>query len=340
MKKFVVPYAIGMLVMVGPASAQQLPAAQPPAATQQPSAASSASMKPTKPYRVVDLKRGSFVIDTPGNWVLNRSWTFEDVSNALPLNIIDVVADGVVLDFRGFEIEVTGTPDTPPVTVINVQGNAFLLKGATVSICCGEGGSVLRSTGNGTEIDGLRGFSYNVMTLEGSDAIIRNSAFHARNGVHLSSRGTIENTVVSCRSGCVIVDGDENKLLNSRILPGQFNGVTVGGDGNVIAGNLIDFPAMGPEIGNGFDIRGNANVVRDNTLATGGETYVVVNVSGIGNVIDGNIGAVVGPPPGVIHTGVRFEQNGNFYGDNRMDATVPFDLGATTQTDWGGNVGY
>jgi hypothetical protein len=29
-----------------------------------------------------------------------------------------------------------------------------------------------------------------------------------------------------------------------------------------------------------------------------------------------------------------------FFGDNRMEAAVPFDVGAATQTDWGGNVGY
>src|SRR6187551_279098 len=34
------------------------------------------------------------------------------------------------------------------------------------------------------------------------------------------------------------------------------------------------------------------------------------------------------------------KQNGNFYGDNRMQTAVPFDLGGTTQTNWGGNVGY
>lgn len=64
-----------------------------------------------------------------------------------------------------------------------------------------------------------------------------------------------------------------------------------------------------------------------------------MNVSGTGNVLDGNVGAVV-DSPGTIGKGVRFEQNGNFYGDNRMQTAVPFDLGGTTQTDWGGNVGY
>ena len=93
---------------------------------------------------------------------------------------------------------------------------------------------------------------------------------------------------------------------------------------------------MGPELQTGFDVRGDANVLRNNTLVTGGETFVVVKVSGTGNVLDGNVGAVVGPR-GTIHTGIRFEQNGNFYGDNRMDTAILDDLGGTTQPDWGGN---
>jgi len=332
--KFVVPYAIGMLVIFGAASAQQ------PTPAQQSPAASSASMKPTKPYRVVDLRRGSFVIDTPGNWVLNRSWTFEDVLNDIPpLNIIDVVADNVVLDFRGFEIEVSGTPDTPPVTVIRVQGNSFTLRNAVISICCGEQGSALRSTGFYTVIDGLRGYSFDSITLDGAGAVIRDSAFHARKSVVLSSRSTIENSTISCNISCVGITGDENQLLNSRIQPAQFAGLGISGNGNLIAGNILEFPDSGPELQEGFRISGNSNIVRDNTVTAGGETFVVINVSGTANVIDGNIGAKVGGP-GPIFTGIRFEQNGNFYGDNRMQALVPFNLGATTQTDWGGNVGY
>ena len=37
---------------------------------------------------------------------------------------------------------------------------------------------------------------------------------------------------------------------------------------------------------------------------------------------------------------MEFTANGNYYGNNRMAAQVPFALGGTVQTDWGGNVGY
>ena len=38
--------------------------------------------------------------------------------------------------------------------------------------------------------------------------------------------------------------------------------------------------------------------------------------------------------------GITFFSDGNFYGDNIVWATVPFNVGATVQTDLGGNVGF
>jgi hypothetical protein len=313
-----------------------------PAAAQQPvAAAGSTSLKPAKPIRVVNLKNGSFVIDAPGNWVLNRSWRFEGLAD-VPLNIIDVVANDVVLDFRSFEIEVERFADTAPVTVINVQGDRFTLINATVTICCGEQGSALRSTGRSTTIEGLRGFSLAAIRLEGGFAVVRDSVFHVVRGIAVAgSLATIESSVISCGffGGCVSLADDGNRLLNNRIVPGgEFSFVRIGGNRNVVAGNLIDWGGDAT-LETAIDILGDANVVRENTLAAAGGTGVFVKVSGTANVIDGNIGADMGDISGIA-IGIRFEQDGNFDGDNRIEAAAPFDLGGTTQTDWGGNVGY
>lgn len=278
MKTFVVVLGVvGMLVALDPVAAQQ------------PVSADSPSLKPAKPFRVVNLKSGSFVIDAPGNWVLNRSWRFEDVPD-VPLNIIEVVADDVVLDFRGFEIEVEGVPDTRAVTVINVQGDRFLLRNAEVSICCGAQSSALRSTGFATQIEALKGFGFDSIIL-GDFATSRNSSFHSRHGVGLGPSGAIENTFISCHSGCLGFAGDENKLLNSRIRPAEFSGIHIGGNGNVVAGNVLDYPATGPELEVGFDVLGNGNVLRGNVFSAAGQTFVAINVSGTRNVIDSNIAA-------------------------------------------------
>jgi hypothetical protein len=331
MKTVVVLGVVGMLVALDPAASQQ------PV-----SAASPISVSPAKPYRVVNLKNGSFVIDTPGNWVLNRSWRLEGLAE-VPLNIIDVVADDVVLDFRGFEIDVHVLSDVVPVNAINVQGHDVTLINPVVTICCSEQGSALHSTGSSTVIEGLRGFSVAANRLEGSDAVIRDSSFRVFRGLRVDgSSATIENTFISCGFfACLILTSDGNKLLNNRIQPGgDFSSVRITGNRNVVAGNLIEWSG-GSALEVAIEILGNGNVVRDNTLAAAAYTNVVVNVAGTGNVIDGNIGANVGEGEFTgIGAGIRFERTGNFYGDNRMDAVVPFELGGTTQVDWGGNVGY
>jgi hypothetical protein len=320
---------VGLLVALDPAAAQQLVSATSPA-----------SQTPAKPYRVVNLKNGSFVIDTSGNWVLNRSWHFDGVANTL--NIIDVVADDVVLDFRGFEIEVEGSPDAARVNVINVQGDRVTLRDAVVSICCGESGFALHSTGTSTVIEGFRGYSFAGIRLEGASTVLRDSSFRIARAVRVNgSSATIENTFISCGLiACVILTSDDNKLLNSRFeFGGDLSQVRIGGNRNIVAGNVIEWRGEPPfAVDVAIEILGNANVVRDNTLAATG-VNLVVNVAGTGNVIDGNISADLGERS-TIGVGIRFEQDGNFYGDNRMDAMVPFDLGGTRQTDWGGNVGY
>jgi hypothetical protein len=326
MKPSVVLGLAALLASFAPAYAQSTPS----------TASASASLKPAKPYRVVDLKMGSFVIDKPGNYVLTRSWTFQDPGVA-PV-IIDVVAADVTLDFRGFEIDVTGVGGGGPlVTVVRVQGDNFTLKNAGVFLCC-EGGAALRSSGRRTVIeDSSLGSIEEAIELDGDDAIIRDSRLGSR--VRLASESTVERTFIACRIGCVSMTGNDNRLLNSTLVADELDAVSIAGDGNLVANNLIEFADAGPQLDAAFDVLGDKNVLRDNTLFSGGDTIAAFRVSGTANVLDGNI-ATLASEFGSIATGIRFLHDGNLYGDNRMQATVPFDLGATTQTNWGGNVGY
>jgi hypothetical protein len=70
-----------------------------------------------------------------------------------------------------------------------------------------------------------------------------------------------------------------------------------------------------------------------------GSFSVGISVQGELNVLEGNILNFSRGNPGG-GTGIEFLADGNFYGNNRMNATVPFNLGGTTQTDWGGNVSF
>lgn len=339
MKPLIVLASAGCLALLGPVQGQPPPKSA--AATQQPlSSAAPASLKPAKPLRVVNLKHGSFVIDKSGDWVLNRNWRFDDPADIGPI-LIDVVADNVVLDFRGFEIAV-GLFDAPPViTVIRVQGDNFTLMNAEASICC-EGGSLLHSTGHATRIFRLNGSSHDPITLEGDDAVISDSSIGTHFGVSVAaSSSRIQNNFIGCIAFCLVFSGDENVALNNRIQPDQEVALRVTGNGNVLAGNFIDVQPTGPDVEIGLRVDGNSNVVRDNTFAVNGFLDVAIDVSGTGNVLDANIAdRIVESAQSRISVGIRFQSDGNFYGDNRMQATVPFDLGGTTQTDWDGNVGY
>ena len=84
----------------------------------------------------------------------------------------------------------------------------------------------------------------------------------------------------------------------------------------------------------------------DNVLSIGeDEISTAIAVDGSRNTLLGNkalLAPISGQP--VLHprwpVGIRFSQDGNFYGGNQMAADVPFDLGGTSQCDLGGNVGF
>ena len=64
----------------------------------------------------------------------------------------------------------------------------------------------------------------------------------------------------------------------------------------------------------------------------------MIVIGGTANKVVRNLGTNVGGASFI--RGIRFLQSGNFYGSNQMGATTPFELGDTTQVDWGGNVGF
>jgi hypothetical protein len=118
----------------------------------------------------------------------------------------------------------------------------------------------------------------------------------------------------------------------------QGGGIGIIGDRNVVASNVIDV-SNAVDAGEVVDVGGDTNVVRGNTVLLGGITRAIYRISGTANTLDGNIAAAPTATERA-QTGMLFTADGNFYGDNRMAAQVPFLLGGTVQTDWGGNVGY
>lgn len=107
----------------------------------------------------------------------------------------------------------------------------------------------------------------------------------------------------------------------------------------MVAENVFDDRSLDDQV-NVIQVIANDNQVLRNTLLLFGDEGVLIDVQGTRNTIDGNVAAPSVITSGSPFVGIRFSADGNWYGNNRVTATTPFDLGGTVQSDWGGNVSY
>ena len=105
------------------------------------------------------------------------------------------------------------------------------------------------------------------------------------------------------------------------------------------AGNLVERNFFGPSDSTSILVNGRHNLVRDNTIQVDGLTEAAIQVNNGANVLEANI---VLPIPGGDRAtvGIQFTADGNSFGNNRLGALVPVDVGSTTHTNWSGNVGF
>jgi hypothetical protein len=285
--------------------------------------------------RVLDLTEVPVVIDEPGLYALQRSWELPD--STVGIEIVRITANDVVLDLNGFGISVPSGPVN--TTVVAISGAAVTVRNGYLGGCC-EGVAAVRSTGIVTRLDHLDVYSHDRIELDGGGAVLTDSAVFSRDGIRVRGRAAVERNRISCRYFCLMIAGDRNRALDNFVQPSFSLAMNVGGADNLVAGNTIDAGSSGV-VDLVVEVPGARNVLRDNTIVMGPDSvpFVLFEVSGSGNTLDGNIAAPDsdGSRAG---TGIVFTADGNYYGGNRFAATVPFALGATTQTDWGGNVGY
>jgi hypothetical protein len=282
--------------------------------------------------RVLDLTKLPVVIDEPGLYALQRDWVLTGYQ--LGGDVIRIAADDVTLDMHGFSIGIR--LDDIHSTLLAVSGNQVVVRNGRLEACC-EGAAAFGSTGSGTRLEHLNVSGQEPMTLEGGHATITDSVVHTRWGITVNESSVVQRNALSCRTFCLTLQGDANLVLDNRFTFADADFVVqVEGDANVIERNIIDGDILGP--GTLYDVDGDRNVVRDNTI-TGGGAGTAFAVGGTGNTLDGNI--VASRDASLLtHVGIGFTRDGNYYGDNRIAATVPFNLNGTVQTDWGGNVGY
>jgi hypothetical protein len=130
------------------------------------------------------------------------------------------------------------------------------------------------------------------------------------------ARATITDSVVHTRWGIVV---NESAIIRSNALSSRTCCLTLQGAMNQVIDNRFsyqDADVVAQVDGDASVIEGN---VLDEEVFGPGEAYAV---AGENNVVRDNT------------------ITGGGWGNNRMAAQVPFNLGATVQTDWGGNVGY
>jgi hypothetical protein len=288
---------------------------------------------PPSGAQVLDLSRTPVEIVQPGVYVLNRNW--DALFNVSPNSAIHITADDVTLDMQGFDLLV-------------IEGGGIYSTGTNGTIRNGSvrtrTGIAIQVGGRGTRIENMRvradsGGAVSLMGVgsvlsdsevtgnvnAGSGTLVRdNSIFSQRTALSMwSSRATVVgNDVDGCAIGpCITVEGDHNVVERNRILMVDNDvrkyGLIVVGDHNLALGNIFG--------------------------RCSGSTAILV--TGLGNIFRDNLAPrsepqeLGGIPPKVCGTGIEFQRDGNFYGDNTMWATVPFNVGASVQTDLGGNVG-
>ena len=301
-----------------------------------------AAQKPWKQVtgfgRVLDLSKAPIVIDEPGLYAIQRDWDIARTAADINPELIRITADNVTLDLHGFRLSVDISAP-PSSTLLVITGSGAEVRNGSLSTCC-DGASVMRAT-MGPKLHHLNVFSFETMTVEGNGTVLADSRISLRANARFTSFSTVQRNTIACNRGirCITFLGEGNLLADNTLTLFQGGGIEFLGDKNVAANNVVD-ASNAPDAFEAFDIEGDANVVRNNTVITGEfNGHALYAISGTANTLDGNIGAPSDPARREL-VGMRFTADGNFYGDNRMAAQVPFDLGGTVQTDWGGNVGY
>jgi hypothetical protein len=295
------------------------------------SAGSPGTAPPGQP-RTLDLSVVPMSITEPGTYVVRRHWDLTSMSRGAPgITAIGVLANDVVIDFQGYQVKF------PEYGMgVKVKGNRVTLRNG--SLLGGVFSSAIRSSGVGTVIDNMSIYTYEGVQLLGAGAEVRDSDLDGKAATLLvGSDAIIERNTIMSGSGCVTL-ANNGRLEHNRLQSFADDVVTVRGNRNILADNVLDPRGSGPGISTAIVVIGNGNTLLRNTVALEQLGGAVIAVNGTANVLDANVGRP--PAEGPAGWGIRFMQGGNFYGNNRMSAQTPYDVGGLPQTDWGGNVGY
>jgi len=288
------------------------------------------------PPTVVDFSKGEITIEEPGYYILDRDWkiALEGVEA-----VLEVAADDVTIDLRGFEIELLLADS------MLISGERVTLKNGTLSH------AQLSVTGMYSHLTGLQMNVFDgqsAISLRGDHARVDNSVLTSRTEGYgdesipisvYASHATVRSNRISATGESISTHGEDVNFLyileNTLDCDGR-DCLLIYGDHNVIARNTAR-----QHSGNSFaTIVGDYNHLLDNVslhYASSGITGILIE--GTQNILRGNI-LQTDPTDLPFRYGISFTHfDGNYYGDNLISAETLVNLSGTMQIDLGGNHG-
>lgn len=311
--------------------AAQAPADAGPAASM--NAGKKRPPPPPDADRVLDLSGPiPIVIDEPGHYRLDRDWDPDRQGESGPF--LSIVANDVTLDFRGHSISVLNEGPA-----ISVSGENVTLRNGAVS-GSDDQGFPLSILGSSATIEGLRVAGQNASHFGGSttfELVVRESTFLSGLGGVPAGSILERNSFLCGAPECGVEIGDDTRVVGNVWREFAGTALVVTGDGNFVERNI--FAPRDTARGIVVTVDGRSNLIKDNAFQVDGSPGPLLRINNGANVLEANV-ALPAPGGERAELGIQFTADGNAFGNNRLAALVPVDLGGTLQTDLGGNVGF
>ena len=260
---------------------------------------------------VLDLSnRADCTIDTPGVYVLDRSWLITPSGSSNPPYGCAISIEAyATLDFRGFEIDVgdSWAGDIPVITVaagVSATVRNGAIRSEDSAIEAPMASLVIHSMRISGQVDFQDG-SVTASTVSGREDV----------AIRIRGNGIVRDSRVHCTVPCIESGLGSSALVSNNYIDGElYPTIVVSGPDNIVRNNTI--------IGSFL-----LNSGSDDSIVVWNTIDGDIDIMSAGNVLDNNLA-----------TGTfTFTATGNFYGDNRIRGLFQ---GAAGQTDWGGNVSY